>query len=192
MNDCGPPCQHLFFNSSKKKENIPFINLQGHPNSVYSVAFSADGEHVVSGGDDKTVRIWSTTTGTLEQTLKGHTSYVWSVAFSPDGEHVVSGSSDSTVRIWAVGNVALFVKNKLDGSNFQKDEDACNQASEHLGSLYGEVFRTLHEQVWTYINRYRPDLRGNMFSVDRAIESHIMKEQVEHDWNELQSHLHDC
>ncbi len=66
-----------------------------------SVAFSPDGTRVVSGSDDETVKIWSASTGEVEQTLQGHSDFVRSVAFSPDGTRVVSGSNDNTVKIWS-------------------------------------------------------------------------------------------
>ena len=37
--------------------------LEGHTSSVYTVAISADGGKIVSGSDDKTVRVWSMQTG---------------------------------------------------------------------------------------------------------------------------------
>ena len=62
-------------------------SLAGHTNSVWSVAFSPDGSHIVSGSDDKTIRVWDATSGEELKSLAGHTSLVWSVAFSPDGSH---------------------------------------------------------------------------------------------------------
>ena len=41
-----------------------------------SVAFSPNSKQVVSGSDDKTVRLWDAATGALLQTLKGHSDSV--------------------------------------------------------------------------------------------------------------------
>jgi WD40 repeat protein len=63
--------------------------LEGHSDSVNSVAFSPDGKQVVSGSSDRTdrtVQLWDATTGATLQTLEGHPSYIRSVAFSPDGQ----------------------------------------------------------------------------------------------------------
>jgi WD40 repeat protein len=69
--------------------------------TVYSVASSPDGKRIVSGSNDKTIRIWDATTGQpIGKPLTGHTDIVYSVGYSPDGNHIVSGSFDKTVRIW--------------------------------------------------------------------------------------------
>ena len=69
--------------------------------SAWGVAFSPDGERIVSGSCDKTVRLWDADTGQpIGQPLTGHTDEVNSVAFSPDGTRIVSGSDDNTVRVW--------------------------------------------------------------------------------------------
>ena len=34
-------------------------SLAGHTSCVDSVAFSPDGQHIVSGSDDKLVKVWS-------------------------------------------------------------------------------------------------------------------------------------
>ncbi|TDL13687.1 WD40 repeat-like protein, partial [Rickenella mellea] len=75
--------------------------LEGHIDHIRSVAFSPDSKHIVSGSNDKTIRVWDAETGTVTLgPLEGHTEGISSVAFSPNGKHIVSGSDDETIRVW--------------------------------------------------------------------------------------------
>jgi WD40 repeat protein len=77
--------------------------LIGHTKAVRSVAYSLDGQYIISGSEDRTIRIWDASTGAaVGKPLVGHTLGVNSVAYSPDGQHIISGSYDTTIRIWDV------------------------------------------------------------------------------------------
>ena len=75
--------------------------LIGHTDNITSVAFSFDGQRIVSSSSDGTIGIWDAETGQMiGDALTGHSAGVASVAFSPNGQRIVSGSLDRTVRIW--------------------------------------------------------------------------------------------
>jgi WD40 repeat protein/serine/threonine protein kinase len=95
-------------NVSDASSGKKLMTLSGHEDTIWSMSYSSDGTRIVSGGKDKTVRVWNAVTGTEIMTLRGHGEYpefpscspVSSVAFSPDGKYIVSGSYDYTVKIW--------------------------------------------------------------------------------------------
>ncbi|MGB5960183.1 MAG: WD40 repeat domain-containing protein [Coleofasciculaceae cyanobacterium] len=74
--------------------------LDGHSYWVPSFAISPDGQTLVIGNGDKTIKIWHLQTGELIRTIEGHSLSVKSIAISPDGQTLVSGSRDKTIKIW--------------------------------------------------------------------------------------------
>lgn len=73
---------------------------------VRAVAFSPDGEHVLSGTwnstDGGTLQLWNIATGQLDRRFYGHSDIISDVQFTPDGQRVLSVSWDRTLRIWDV------------------------------------------------------------------------------------------
>ena len=78
--------------------------FSGPSTSVTSVAFSPDGQRIVTGADkypDHVLQLWNADTGQpIGQPLTGHDDPVTGVAFSPDGHFIASASDDKTVRLW--------------------------------------------------------------------------------------------
>ncbi|CAO1621255.1 unnamed protein product [Sympodiomycopsis kandeliae] len=64
------------------------------------------GQFVASGGRDKVIKIWDTSTGTCIRTLVGHDNWIRGIVFSPNGKYLLSCSDDKTVRIWDLQNSA--------------------------------------------------------------------------------------
>lgn len=54
--------------------------------------------YVVTGGYDKTVRLWDVRTGSLLRTFSGHKSSVSRVIFNPLGNLVISGYALRSLR----------------------------------------------------------------------------------------------
>ncbi len=77
------------------------LTIQGNKFKGFnSVAFSPDGNRIISGNGDGTLKLWDVGTGQELFTFTGHTKTVNDVIFSPDGSRVVSGSADGTLRLW--------------------------------------------------------------------------------------------
>ena len=76
--------------------------IEGHTTPVNSVAFSPNGNYIVSGADDHTICIMERTGAAAVRSLEGHTNRVDAVAVFPDGKHVLSGSYDQSVQIWDI------------------------------------------------------------------------------------------
>ena len=78
---------------------IPSCILKGHTGSVYSLAFTTNGNLLVSGSSDSTIRIWTLGSGD-HQVLLAHKDPIYSVLISPKGDTCYSGSWDGTIRLW--------------------------------------------------------------------------------------------
>jgi len=90
--------------SKDRKEGI------AHKGWVDGVAFSPDGQCVLSGATDGLAKLWETSTGRLVRVFRGYAHKIRAVSYSPDGKKLlVGGYSHSglslgddkdTLRLW--------------------------------------------------------------------------------------------
>jgi WD40 repeat protein len=78
------------------------FQLNGHKHNVSSLAFSADGKSLASGGWDETVILWDAATGKEQARLTGLGDYVRRVAFSPGGKLLAAATWGQPLRVWDV------------------------------------------------------------------------------------------
>ncbi|KAI5120481.1 hypothetical protein M0805_006501 [Coniferiporia weirii] len=94
--------------------------LRGHENVVEAIVFApanaypairelggivADrsknpGLYAATGGRDKFIKLWDTSTGQLIRTLPGHDNWVRALLFHPTGKFLLSCSDDKSIRVW--------------------------------------------------------------------------------------------
>ena len=119
--------------------------IDKHTDNINSVVFSPDGEMLVSGSDDGSIRLWDVATEQqFGEPLMGHTSSVLSVAFSPDGETLASGGGyDQTIRLWDV-DTGQQIGEPLMGHTSSVKSVAFSPDGEMLASGSGDRTIQLH------------------------------------------------
>ena len=79
-------------------------NLLGHTDKIMWVGFSPDDKIIASSSWDRSLKLWSTSTGNVLHDLGPSTGQNWTGAFSPDGTLVAHGcgGSETGVYVWDV------------------------------------------------------------------------------------------
>ena len=91
--------------------------ISSHEHKAISLVLHAGGKLAVTGGQDDTVRIWSTDQATAQAVMRGHMSAVSVLALNAGGEILASGSLDGTVILWNMKEHELLKSTKVISSS---------------------------------------------------------------------------
>lgn len=86
------------------KPQAPARVYEGHESAVEAIAYVAEGDRVLTGSADKSVRLWDLDSGSLVRTFRGHDDFVSKVAVGFGGHVLASGGLDGVVRLWQPGS----------------------------------------------------------------------------------------
>jgi WD40 repeat protein len=75
-------------------------SISGLVDQVNSLAFTPDGQILVSGGADSTIKLWHIGASDLIDVLHKHNGIVRCTACTPDGRMFVTGGDDRTILFW--------------------------------------------------------------------------------------------
>ncbi len=92
--------------------DVPLALLKGHRGAVAGLAYSADGQQIVSAGADATLRIWSAARATLIRTVELDAGAA--TAFGHTRGRAATGHKDGTVALWDIetgAKLATFKRN---------------------------------------------------------------------------------
>jgi WD40 repeat protein/basic membrane lipoprotein Med (substrate-binding protein (PBP1-ABC) superfamily)/DNA-binding SARP family transcriptional activator len=81
--------------------------INAHPGGVRELDFSPDGQHLVSVGKDRTLKVWDAHTGQMLNSVAATNVENTHVAYSPGGEYIAITDHDHTARIWDSQTLAL-------------------------------------------------------------------------------------
>ena len=76
------------------------MSFKAHDGWIKDIRCSPCGKYLCSASEDKTIKVWSFSTGTLVRTLEGHSDEVYKVLLASDNGYIISASYDSSIRIW--------------------------------------------------------------------------------------------
>lgn len=86
----------------QKMENLK--KLRGHRNAVYCAIFDRLGRYVITGSDDRLVKIWSMETAYCLASCRGHEGDITDLAVSFNNALVASASNDCIIRVWRIAD----------------------------------------------------------------------------------------
>jgi WD40 repeat protein len=84
------------------KTNIEINSIKKYSSQINFSIFSPDGNYILVGSSDNTLKLWDLEKGTQIRELSGHKDKVICGAFSSEGNLAVSGSTDKTVKLWDI------------------------------------------------------------------------------------------
>lgn len=85
------------------ESTIPTANkskISAHNGGCASIMFEYNSGKLVSGGQDQTIKMWDTNTGSLSRTLYGCLGSVLDLTITHDSRSIIAASSSNTLYVW--------------------------------------------------------------------------------------------
>lgn len=76
------------------------LKQQGHFDAINSLAYSPDGQRIITAADDGKIKVWDTHSGFCIVTFTEHSGAVTACEFANRGNVLFSASFDGSVRAW--------------------------------------------------------------------------------------------
>ncbi|KAL1917256.1 uncharacterized protein VTP21DRAFT_4912 [Calcarisporiella thermophila] len=84
--------------------------LKGHTGPVHAVKYNTNGEYCLTGGQDRTIRLWNPNTASCIKTYSGHGNWVLGISVAPDNARFASCGGDRAVFLWDVATGRSIVR----------------------------------------------------------------------------------
>jgi WD40 repeat protein len=135
----------------------PMLDTGGHMALIKDIAFTPDGQQIVSAGEDKTIRVWDVASAKTVRTIRGEIApggagKILAMALSPDGKwlavggmfHQTNAKAGSIIRLYnfASGQLVALLKghkNVVVGLAFSPDSRHLISGSTDKTAIIWEV-----------------------------------------------------
>ena len=87
---------------------------RGHQGPVNALCVTPDGKYVISGGDDRTIRVWEAASAKQVHLFTGPTAAVQGLAISADGTLLASCDGTERVQVWKLQQRTLQAEVTVD------------------------------------------------------------------------------
>jgi WD40 repeat protein len=143
--------------------------LAGHQGVVKSLAFSPDGQRLLSASLDGQIKVWDTHNRTELASISAHKQYLTAIAVSPSGELFASaGGVPAEVKLWDAQTLRLRVRlsypRPVYSLAFSRDSELIAAAGDRDVSVWkargGSLVRKLAVGMWPILGlAFSPDSR---------------------------------
>ncbi|KAI8099087.1 WD repeat domain-containing protein 83-like protein [Halteromyces radiatus] len=81
--------------------------ITGHKGPINALRYNTSGQYCLSGGKDRSVRLWNPTSGLHLHSYEGHGREVLGLSVSQDNARIASCGADKAVILWDVSSGSL-------------------------------------------------------------------------------------
>ncbi|CAL0306769.1 unnamed protein product [Lupinus luteus] len=123
--------------------------LNAHEGGCAAILFEYNSSRLITGGQDRSVKVWDTNTGTLSSTLRGCLGSVLDLIITNDNRSVIAASSSNNLYVWDLSSGR--VRHTLTGHTDKVCAvDVSKVSSRHVVSASYD--RTI--KVWDLVKGY--------------------------------------
>ncbi|HSZ24558.1 MAG TPA: caspase family protein [Cytophagaceae bacterium] len=134
--------------------------------ALHTAIYTPDGKKIITGGDDRIIRIFDAANTKLLNTLEGHQAEVTCLKISQDGKMLVSYSLDGAIKCWNLEKNSEFYEHVHIGEKdwmARTKEGYFNATSGARSSIHFVKGLEVYQPEQFFEEFYRPDLISETF-----------------------------
>jgi|GEM_PF-314625 len=166
-----PDCKHIVSasrqNNSLEVRDIMngkvLFSLEGHTRFINAIVFSKDGRRMVTGSQDKTLKVWDWESALKRSSPPSHSGPVYSAAITPDIRRLVSAQLFGKLKLWDLKSLEVLYT--LEEDNSLNTEVAILPDSNHAISANNSIKKLKKALYYGVLKLWDLDRGALLFSL---------------------------